>query len=407
MQKIIELRASNAHRWMVCNGQPQAVADLPDNSGQAADRGTVAHALLELMLRLDMPADEIDRYANKAILRTIDGRRADHILVDDDMMDGVGHALDYVRGYLAKHPKADFEPESLLDASSFIGKESGGTSDVILHDLPRELVIVDYKNGINHVEHEDNDQLYIYALGAIDKYSDKVTPKTKIRMVIVQPNTRENTAPIRETVVGYYDVIDFGKRAAAAAKEAYSKNPKRVAGEHCNYCKAAGSCKTYADRALSAAAIEFGDVHQHVGDALANAATMSEGDIARILTAAKQLRHWLDNVENEAVRRLLANQDISGYKVVASRTHRRWDDADRVANIIKTYAPTRALELAPPMPLTPAAMERRLQHARDGDLKLLQRLQKNVTRNPSEPKVAPVDDSRPPYKHGSEFTKEK
>lgn len=403
MKKVIELRASNAHRWMVCHGQPQAVADIQDTSSTAADRGTVAHALLELMLRLHIPTDEIDRYAGKALLKEIEGRRADHITVDEEMMEGVAHAIDYVRSYIARHPKADYEPECLLDASAFVGKESGGTSDVIITDLPRELVILDYKSGVGHVDHVDNEQLYIYGLGALDRYSEKVTPKTKIRMVIVQPNTRQDVGPVRETVATYDDLLIFAQKAAAAAKEAYRKNPRRVAGDHCSFCKAAGYCKTFADSTLQSAALEFADIDQHVGDVLQHMDNLTNEEIARVLTAARTLRQWLDNVETEAVRRALDNQAIDGFKVVASRTHRRWDDESKVVQLIQEVSPKIMADLAPATPLSPSLMEKRLQRKEGGNVKLLKYLQRHVTRNPSEPKIAPMDDSRQPFRKGSEF----
>lgn len=401
MQKVIELRASNAHRWMICHGQPQAIANIESIPGSAADKGTVAHALLEIMLRLDIPTDEIDRFDGKPVLRFIEGRPADHIVVDEDMMDAVSYALDYVRSYLATHPKADFHAECLLDATSLIGYESGGTCDVIIVDLPREIVVVDYKNGVQHIDHVDNEQLQIYGLGAIDKFNDQITTKTKIKLVIIQPNSREQTGPVREIIYSYQELMVFAQRAAAAAKEAYSKNPKRVAGEHCSYCAAAGNCRTYADRALHAAALDFALVNEDMD--LQNPEDMSAENIQRILTASQLLREWLDNIQAEAIRRLLAHTDIPGYKLVNSSPHRRWDDKEHIVNIVQTYAPDRIDELIPRMPLSPAQMERRLKHKRDGDNRLLRRLQANVTHNPVEPRLALVDDSRASYSASDDF----
>lgn len=370
------------------------MADVP---GSAADLGTVAHALLEVALRLNFQSDELDRFLGKPMLRTIEGRRSDHILVDEDMVKAVSYALDYVRSYLATHPKADYEAECLLDASSFVGYESGGTSDVIIHDLPREIAVVDYKNGVQHVDHNDNEQLQIYGLGAIDKFSSRITPRTKIRLVIVQPNSRGEGGPIRETVYSYQDLLDFAKAAALAAKAAYSRNPPRLAGEHCTYCRAAGNCRTYADRALQAAALDFAVISDDMP--LEDAAAVSSTDLQRLLTAAKYLRDWLDSLEAEATRRLLLDSEaVPGYKLVQSAPHRRWDDVDRVTNLVQTYAPTRLDELLPRSPLSPAQMSKRVNDAR-----LLQLLQKRVTHNPIEPRVAPEEDKRVAYSAGDDF----
>lgn len=401
MPRVIELRASNAHRWIACPGQPQAVAGIRDSASEHADRGTVAHALLEIMLRLDIPTDEIDRYADRPLLKEIDGRPADHIMVDEDMMNGVSYALDYVRGYLETNENASFEIECALDATPFIGYECGGTSDVMLVDLPREIVVVDYKNGVQHVDHADNAQLHIYALGALNKHSLDVTTETAVRMVIVQPNSRKRDGPVREVVYTYDDLMRFAKDAALAARKAHGKNPPRAAGDHCSFCRAAGHCRTYADRALQTASLEFSDLGDDMP--LANPTDLKPADVAKVLESMTLLRQWLVAVENEAITRLVNKKKIPGFKLVASTPHRRWDDMDKVVALVSKAAPQLIDELIPRVPLTPSRMEKRLSRKRDGLPALLTRVRKRVTRNPVEPRIAPVDDTRPPYQPGQEF----
>ena len=404
MPKVIELRASNAHRWMICHGQPTAVAGFADTPGSAADRGTVAHALLETMLRLDIPSDEIDRFADKPMIKEQDGRRFDHILIDDEIMRGVSHALDYVRGYLAEHPEADYEVECALDATSFVGYETGGTGDVVITNLPDELVVLDYKNGVQHVDHEDNEQLHIYALGALAAYSDRVTPETKVRMVIVQPNSRKRGGPIREAAYTYHDLLVFAKKAAAAARAAHGKNPLRVAGEHCSFCRAAGSCRTYAEHAMSAAQLEFADLEQRDNMALADPRRLKTSEMADVLAGAMRIRQWLNAVEAEAIRRLVARRAIPGFKLVQSSPHRRWDDPEAVIKLLRQRRYEHYFEdLVPRVPLTPARIEQRLNRKRDGNSALLAKLATHMVRNPVEPRVAPLDDVRPEYHRGDEF----
>lgn len=403
-KRTVELRASNAHRWMICHGQPSAVAGFADTSGTAADRGTVAHALLETMLRLDIPSDEIDRFADKPVLREQNGRRFDHILIDDEIMRGVGHALDYVRGYLENNPEADYEIECALDATGFIGFETGGTSDVLITNLPTELVVLDYKNGVQHVDHEDNEQLHIYGLGALARYSEQVTPETKVRMVIVQPNSRRRGGPIREAIYTYHDLLVFAKKASAAAKAAHSKNPLRVAGEHCSFCRASGSCRTYAEHAMSAARLEFADLQQRDNMALEDPRRLNPEEMAQVLTGAMMVRQWLNAVEQEAIRRLVADRTIPGFKLVQSSPHRRWDDQGAVVKLLQQRRYVDYFEdLAPRVPLTPARIEQRLNRKRDGNPALLAKLMGHMVRNPVEPRVAPLDDVRPDYHRGDEF----
>jgi len=402
MQQVLELRASNAHRWMACPGQPRAVTDMVDTAGGAADLGTVAHALLETMLRLDLPADEIDRYADKAILKKIGNRDASHILVDDEMMKGVSHALDYVRGYLAVHKKAKFDIECTLDATPFVGYTSGGTGDVMLLDLPRELVLVDYKNGVQHVEHEDNKQLLIYGLGALNKYSKEIKPDTKFRFTIVQPNSRKGGAPVRESVYTYEQLMLFAAEAADAAKAAHRKNAPRVAGDHCTFCRAAGSCKTLAERAVAVASLEFADIGADM--TLRDPLSLRPQDIAKVMDSASMLKNWITAVEGEATKRMLGGKKIPGYKLVGSITHRKWDDIDKVTMLTKKLATVDLFEeLAPRVVLSPSRMEKRLGRKRDGMPTLLGKLLKRITHGTAQPRVAPEDDTRKPYVVGQEF----
>lgn len=410
-QQTVELRASNAHRWMTCHGQPKAVAGMVDSSSSAADKGTIAHALLEMVLRLDIPADEISRFADKPMLKFLgegkSKRRVDHILVDDDMIDSISHAVDYVRSYLVLHKEADYDIEVTLDATALVGYETGGTSDIVITDLPRELAILDYKNGVQHVDHEDNEQLHIYGLGAISKYLQDVTPQTTVRMVIIQPNSRGKGGPVREVVYTYDDLMLFARKAAAAAKAAHGKNPTRVAGDHCTFCRAGGVCKTFAEHTLERAGLDFVDVQQGDSMTLRNPLNMDADEIAQVISARTVLRRWLENVEAEAIRQMLARNKIPGYKLVNSSPHRRWDDDTAIVKILAARKDkTLFEELCPRVPMTPARFTQRLSRKRDGDAKLLAKLEPHVTHNPIEPRIAPESDNRSPFNPADEFAEE-
>lgn len=411
MSKIIpiELRASNAHRWMTCHGQPRAVAGMVESSSSAADKGTVAHALLETMLRLDIPSDEISQFADKPMIKFLgegkSKRRVDHILVDDTMMEGVSHAVDYVRSYLTAHKGADYEVEVALDASPLVGYETGGTSDIVIVDLPREIAVLDYKNGVQYVDHSDNEQLHIYGLGAIAKYLKSITPQTAIRMVIIQPNHRGGDGPVREVVYTYDDLMLFARKAAAAAKAAHGKNPARVAGEHCTFCRAGGMCKVFAEYSLSRAGLDFADIQQGGDMSLRDARNMDPGEMAQVMQAKRTLIQWLDNVEAEAIRQLSNRTKIPGFKLVGSKPHRRWDDAERIVKLLTKY-PSLFEELCPRTPLTPARVSSRLSRKRDGNPKLLNKLVQYITHNPIEPRIAGEDDPRPLFNPAEEFADE-
>src|SRR4051812_35602250 len=100
--RAIELRPSNAHRRLGCQGQPRASVGMPDRPSTHAARATVAHALLELARRWDYDEEGLESFVGK----TLKGEPP--IEVDDKMIRGVGHAMDYVRSYIARNPTADY-----------------------------------------------------------------------------------------------------------------------------------------------------------------------------------------------------------------------------------------------------------------------------------------------------------
>lgn len=388
---IYELRASNAHRWMVCPGQPAALYEMGIPSGGAptetnmhADKGTVAHGLLEIALRLDLTEDELQEYEGQFL------KGLPQYQVEEAMIRGVGHAIDYTRAYVATHPKATVHPERelgwLLDDQPL-----GGTTDIALDMLPHELVIIDYKNGTKAVEVQDNPQLQMYSLSYIRATDRPHNNKTKFTSVIVQPNSRKKRGPVIEQEYTLKDLLEFEERVAAAVPLTRVKNPMRVAGDHCSYCQAAGGCRTYADYNLAQAKLDFEKVTEE--DYMPAPKDLTTKDIAAILTATPRIRAWLDSVDSFALNKMLHGKKIKGFKLVASETRKKWDDPAKVIKLV----PDKALDiLAPRVPLTPPQMEKRLRKHPN----LFNKMQPHVTRNPQEARVATEDDNRSEFING-------
>lgn len=389
----LELRPSNAHRWMNCPGQIKATKDLPDRAGKAAERGTVAHALLELAVRLDYTEEELERFVGKRI------KDAPPYDVDEEMVRGVGHALDYARSYCATHPSAAIHSERFVEIA--IGSyHSQGTTDLVVDDLPVRLIMVDYKHGVKVVDAEENPQLTLYALGYLQEHRERVTKETTVGLVIVQPNAQDGEPPVREYEVQFEYMAQFQKDASAAADAAHKPNPPRKAGDHCRFCRAAGDCRAYADYALASVGMEFSNVET---DTMPTVQELKPKDIAAVLSAMDLLRAWIVSVEDRAIELMLDDKKIPGYKVVGSRPQRRWDDEQKVLNALLKLK-LDVDKYAPRAPLSPSQMEKATQ-GKKATLppKVYQKLVPRITHNPVEPRAVPVSDSRPPFVPGSEF----
>lgn len=156
------LGASKAHRWMRCPGSIALEAPIQDTTSAHAEEGTRAHELAAAILE------------RKPFL-------------EDSDLEMFNHVMTYV-GYV----RAEAEGHTLLieqrvDYSDVIGvPDSFGTADCII--LAGDTIkIIDLKYGMGvKVDAEENEQLMLYALGALEVFGP-VGDFKKAKLVIVQP----------------------------------------------------------------------------------------------------------------------------------------------------------------------------------------------------------------------------
>lgn len=247
--KHAKLSPSASHRWLVCPGSVQANSNKKHESSAYAVEGTSAHALLEVCLRTG--ADPEDFY----------GKTLEEGLmpVDEGMIDGVGYALDYVRAYLADNPDAKVLVEHTVHYGDSIGckdDEAFGTSDVIIDNRPKELVVLDYKHGIgNPVSVKDNSQLRLYMVGRSQQVAARYQ---RYRAVVVQPRLPKRK-PVQEApAITDKQLIDWvEKTVIPIVPVALGKDAPRAAGSHCRYCAADGNCQAQYQLVLKKAKEDF------------------------------------------------------------------------------------------------------------------------------------------------------
>lgn len=169
------LSASSAHRWLSAPPLPQLEKFFPKDAGFMAAEGTTAHALGEYKLRkalgqkVKRPASDFD---------------------NDDMEAYTDDYCSYVMEEFQKvklaHPDATVLIEQRLDFSKYV-PEGFGTGDcIIIADGLMHIIDFKYGKGVR-VNAENNPQMKLYALGALNNYSMLYEQPDIIEMTIFQP----------------------------------------------------------------------------------------------------------------------------------------------------------------------------------------------------------------------------
>lgn len=188
---------SGAEGWMHCAGWQSS-----GESSKYADEGTDAHQLGAECLQTISDARMF--YGLKMPLGHV---------VTHEMAAAVQKYVDLVRSL----PGSMRLVEQSLPLEPITGeKDARGTGDAILLNFAElEIIVVDLKYGTGiQVSAENNPQLMHYGLAAMLEYEQLAKWKT-VRGIISQPR-RDH---VSEAVYTRKELLAFGKRAKAAAKE--------------------------------------------------------------------------------------------------------------------------------------------------------------------------------------------
>jgi hypothetical protein len=366
---------------MACPGSVALEAPFPDTSSSYAAEGTVAHTLaaLRLMEYRDDPATfALDQLS---AVYEADGF---NFTVSEGML---AHVEDYARLVLQYREGGQLLVEQRVDFSPVIGvPDSFGTSDAIIIKGD-ELIVIDLKYGMGvQVDAAENEQLQLYALGALNDY-DMLSDFSVVTMVIHQP--RKNH--VSEWSVPVQDLRAFGRKAAEAAQTVLDA-PKSAFGnlvpgeKQCRWCKAKAVCPALKDEvqastALAASPDDFRDLHDVPSDNLGAA-----------MDKVALVEGWCLAIRAEVERRLFAGQSVEGYKLVEGRRgNRSWVDEKDTEALFKSFR-LKQDEMYDLKLISPTKAEKLI---KDKSPKRWAKVDGLISRSDGKPSVAPVTDKRP------------
>lgn len=304
------LSPSSASRWLQCPGSVALIDALPperrDRPSPYADEGTRAHELAELTAAYRFGLRDEDDYLTR--------RQAwkSGVPDADQRAEMEAHAMTYcavLAEVLAVQSDASLRLEQRLRTPI---KGCWGTADAVVVS-PTRLHVIDYKYGKGvKVDADDNPQLMLYGLGALDAY-DVLGRIETVTLTIVQPRI---SGHVSSWTVAADALRAWGRSIEPIAESALTGDAWLAPSESaCRFCPAAGDCRARAEDALRR---DFGDPR-----------VLDPDELAQALQRAPQIRAWLADLEAAALDRIMnSGETVPGYKVVASGGRRTIPDAE-------------------------------------------------------------------------------
>ena len=312
-----KLSASGSSRWINCPPSIRLEEQFEDKTSIYAEEGTLAHELAELKLRL-----ELKEITKRTYTLRFNKATKDNPLYSKDMDDYVDVYKEIcIEKYLnSKETTTDSiaAVEQRLDFSNYVPAGFGTGDFIVIADGTLEICDLKYGKGVP-VSAENNSQMRLYALGAINKFSFLYDIE-KVRMTIIQPRLSN----ISSDEISVNDLLKWAEEVVKPSAELAIKGEGEFkTGGHCKFCKARSVCRARADENLELAKFEF-----------KKSDTLSNDEISEILEKVDSLVKWASDVKEYALDKALEGQEFKGYKLVEGRSQRKWKDEKAVAKIL-------------------------------------------------------------------------
>lgn len=360
---------SSAGRVLQCPGSVQLCASYPNVESEFAAMGTSLH------MAMDMIFSGVAKEDRDVIGLTFNGYEVTPELFEDAVEPVLEHwdELDKSLGGI------DFFSEQRV---VFPGIENAfGTTDLIGAAKDR-TVVYDFKFGRGvAVDAEDNPQLKYYALAAMHTPATAgfFAPDKPVEVFIAQPMVNDGERFTR-WMTSPKQLEAFGVELRHAVETAMLPDAPLKMGPYCKFCSAKSGCPLYQNLVRDSRLIPRDQMEKHLDEWLPQADLLIE-----MGNFIKDLAH--NQMENGA--------RIKGWKLVAKRATRKWNDEERALKFM-TKMGIPAGDRTVKKTLSPAQTETALKKlGLGGDLPDQFMKQPLVDKVSSGTTLAPESDKRP------------
>lgn len=362
------LSASGSKRWLSCPPSARLERKFPDKAGEAAQEGTLAHALAEARIR-----HWLGKISENGLTLRIDSIRHDALYSPE--MDGYVQA--YVDLCIEKINGAQGVAlvEERLDFSRWVRNGFGTGDMVIIGDGVLEIVDFKYGKGVP-VSAEGNTQMQLYALGAIEQYG-YIYDFGHVRMSIFQPRN----GGLSTQLMSVEELLAWGYSIKPIAELAYEGKGDFKAGDHCRFCRAAVQCKALSDYNMEIAKLEFRD-----------ADLLTDDEVSLVLERVDGLVRYAEKIKTFALEEALKGHRWPGFKVVAGRSNRKITDEAKAVKLLRGAGYADDVIYKPLEMQTITALEKLVTKKKFSEL-----LGSVIEKPPGKPTLVPEDDKRPEY----------
>ena len=370
------LSASGAEKWLNCPPSARLEESYPDTSSPYAKEGTLAHEIAEFKARNYF----IETLPKRTFTSKFNKFKKDE-LYQNEMDEYTESYLEYIKEVAMKYPSKPYIAlEKKIDFSKYVPDGYGTCDCILIHGNDMHIIDFKYGKGVP-VSAENNSQLMLYALGALEAYSMLYQIET-VHLSIFQPRI-DNISCFEISAANLlsWAVVEVEPKA----KLAYDGIGDFKAGEHCRFCKFQAQCRAKAESIISVFPIRE------------EPALLTDDEIGLILAKAKELVSWSNAVEDYALNAILSGKEIQGWKAVEGRSIRVFSDADKAfEKIVESGTPEEMLYERKPLSLS--QIEKLL-----GKKEFESIVSNFIIKPQGKPTLAPSDDKRPVFNKADVF----